>query len=273
MTARSFSFSHRGADLFVTDAGDGEAVVFLHAGVSDQRMWRAQMIHFALTHHVVAYDRRGFGQTRCGTEAVPMVDDLIALLDHLKIGKATLVGCSQGGRIAVDTALAHPDRVAALGLIASSISGAPLPDHYPADIQALRDQLEAAEAAGDLAAMNALEAHLWLDGPQSSEGRVSGITRTLFLDMNGIALRHPPIPAAAEPDPAYDRLTQIACPTLILSGALDFPHITARSAYLAEVIPGARHIPLPHVAHLAPLEAPTMVNEALTNLMSFPQKA
>jgi pimeloyl-ACP methyl ester carboxylesterase len=270
MTARSFSFTHQGADLFVPDAGDGEALVFLHAAVADQRMWRQQMIQFAMTHHVVAYDRRGFGQTRCGDEAVPMVDDLIALLDHLKLAKATLVGCSQGGRLAVDAALAHPDRITALALIAPSISGAPLPARYPDDIQALRDQLDAAEKAQDLAAMNALAAHLWLDGPQAAEGRVGGIARTLFLDMNGIALRHPRVPEIAGA-PAYERLAQLRCPTLILSGALDFPHIVARGAYLAQAIPGARHILLPDVAHLSPLEAPDLINEALRSLTGSPQ--
>lgn len=271
MTARSFSFSHRGADLFVTDAGDGEAVVFLHAGVTDQRMWRGQMIAFAQTHHVIAYDRRGFGQTRCSsTEAVNPVEDLLALLDHLGIAQVTLIGCSLGGRLAIDTALDHPDRVAAIGLIAPSVSGAPLPATYPAAIQVLADQQKAAEAARDLAAVNALQAHLWLDGPLAPEGRVGGIARTLFLDMNGVALRHPPVPVVDGPS-AYERLSQIRCPTLILSGLLDFPHIVERSAYLAQTIPNARLIELPDAAHLPSLEAPETVNEALRNLMVSPQ--
>jgi pimeloyl-ACP methyl ester carboxylesterase len=273
MTARSFSFSHRSADLFVTEAGAGDAVVFLHAGVTDQRMWQEQMVAFAPTHHVIAYDRRGFGQTRCrGSETVSPVEDLLALLDHMGIARATLIGCSLGGRLAIDTALDHPDRVTAIGLIATSVSGAPQPETYPADIQALADQQKAAEAAHDLDAVNALQAHLWLDGPQAPEGRVSGAARTLFFDMNGLALRHPPV---AEPNgpSAYERLSQIRCPTLVISGLLDFPHIVTRSAHLAETIPGARLIELPNMAHLPSLEAPKMVNEALRNLIGFPQNA
>ncbi|MFD2261637.1 alpha/beta fold hydrolase [Lacibacterium aquatile] len=266
MTARSFSFPHKGAELFVTEAGSGPPVVFLHAGVADQRMWRQQMQALVGTHRVIAYDRRGFGQTRCDASVVGYLDDLFALLDHLNIQQASLIGCSQGGRIAIDAALAHPERIASLVLIAPSISGATGPDHYPSLIQELIDGLDVAEAAGDLDQVNKLEAHLWLDGPQSVEGRVQGAARTLFLDMNGIALRHPPVPLPEMPS-AFGSLHLIRHPTTLISGLLDFPHIVARTAALAKTIPNAVCVDL-DTAHLPSIEAPNLVNQALITALN-----
>src|SRR3546814_9234692 len=79
-------------------------VIFLHAGVADGRMWQAQLDEFAPRHRVVAYDRRGFGKTRGQAETFSHIDDLLAVLDGLDIDQAALVGCSQGGRIAIDFA-------------------------------------------------------------------------------------------------------------------------------------------------------------------------
>jgi pimeloyl-ACP methyl ester carboxylesterase len=128
--------------------------------------------------------------------------------------------------------------------------------------------IEAAEATGDLDAVNRLEARLWLDGPTAPEGRVSGATRELFLAMNGTAL------TAADPGPqaqvpaAWDRLTDVAAPTLVLVGALDIVGCQARAAALAERIPAARLAVLPGTAHLPHLEAHPGCLAAITTFVS-----
>src|SRR3546814_9768219 len=81
---------------------------FLHAGVADRRMWQAQLAAFAPRHRVLAYDRRGFGETRGDPETFSHIADLLALLDQRDIDAAVLVGCSQGGRIAIDFASPTP---------------------------------------------------------------------------------------------------------------------------------------------------------------------
>src|SRR5262245_29941298 len=101
---RSFSIASGKAQLTGTEDGAGPAVVFLHAGVADKRMWRDQMAAFAGRHRVVAYDRRGFGESRYAAETFSHMRDLRNVLDELKIETACLVGCSQGGRFAVDFA-------------------------------------------------------------------------------------------------------------------------------------------------------------------------
>ncbi|NMO22138.1 alpha/beta hydrolase, partial [Pyxidicoccus fallax] len=104
-------------------AGRGPAMVFLHAGVADRRMWRAELAAFAPTHHALAYDGRGFGESRGAPEPFSHVDDLGAVLDAVGAREAVLVGCSHGGRVALDFTLAHPDRVRGLVLVAPAVSG------------------------------------------------------------------------------------------------------------------------------------------------------
>jgi len=217
----------------------------------------------------IAYDRRGFGWTPPAARPFAQVDDLTAVLDRFAGDRpAVLVGCSQGGRIALDAALAHPERVRALVLVASAVSGAPGPGDLPAPVRALLDRLEAAEAAGDLAAVNALEAWCWLDGPAAREGRVSGPLRDLFLDMNGIALSHEGNDLAVPPPPAWSRLGEIAAPTLVVWGDLDFPHVQERCRHLAAAIAGAQAHIFFGTAHLPNLEVPEAFDARLLTFLA-----
>jgi pimeloyl-ACP methyl ester carboxylesterase len=125
MTTTHFITSGK-ATLSAEAVGGGDPVIFLHAGVADSRMWRAQMQVVGATHRAISYDRRGFGATRAQREDYSAVADLEAVADALGGGApAILVGCSQGGRVAIDAALAHPSRARGLVLIAPAVSGAP----------------------------------------------------------------------------------------------------------------------------------------------------
>ncbi|MFK7804415.1 MAG: alpha/beta fold hydrolase [Anaerolineae bacterium] len=265
--SRIFRIQSGQADLVGESNGSGEALVFLHAGVADRRMWRPQMEAFQNSHQVVAYDRRGFGETTSPDEPFSNTQDLESVLNHFDLTKVTLVGCSQGGRIAIDFALTFPDRVNKLVLIAPAISGAVPPEEIPADIEALLEELEKAEEADDLEWVNKIEAHLWLDGPQSKAGRVSGPLRGLFLDMNGIALAMPELEKETEPASAYERVSQLTMPTLVLWGDLDFPHIQDRCRYLVESIPAAQGQEIKGTAHLPNLERPDIVNNYLSHFL------
>jgi len=248
--------------------GVGNGIVFLHAGVADRRMWKPQIDKFKANSRVVAYDRRGFGQTTAPDEPFSNTQDLENVLDDLGLDKVTLVGGSQGGRNAIDFALAFPERVSNLVLIAPAVSGAPPPDSYPAEILALGDRLDEAEEADDLDRVNEIEAQMWLDGPMSQAGRVSGPLRDLFLDMNGIALKMPDLDQEIEPDTAYERVNELTVPTLVLWGDLDFPHIQDRCHYLVESIPAATGQPITGTAHLPNLEEPELVNSLIRKFLN-----
>ena len=180
--------------LAATLSGEHPRLVFLHPGVADRRCWCDVMSALVPDFPAVAYDRRGFGETPAADAPFVDVDDLRAVLDACVAGPAVLVGNSQGGRIAIDFALAHPERVDRLVLIAPAVSGAPEPDWVAEIGQSLVDLIEAAEAAVDLDEVNRLEALIWLDGPAGPEGRVGGTMRDLFLAMNLVALKNESAP-------------------------------------------------------------------------------
>ena len=265
-----FTVASGRADLAGIEAGDGPAVVFLHAGVADRRMWRDQVDYLAESHGAIAYDRRGFGETRYNVETFSHVGDLLALLNQLGVGQAVLVGCSQGGRVAVDFSLTHPDRVSGLFLVAPAITGAPSTEDFPPAVEAVLELLEEAEEEEDLDRINLLEAWLWLDGPASEEGRVSGAARQLFLEMNGVALdaADPGVetnPAASPP--AYARLAQLGQPTQVIWGDRDFPHVQQRCVHLVQAMPQALGTVIAGTAHLPNLEQPALFNHHLEEFL------
>ncbi len=261
------SYSHRvasGRAMLVAEVvGRGDPVVFLHADVCDSRMWRAQLDGIGADNKAVAYDQRGFGETRAEKEDFSAVADLMAVIDATADGApAILVGCSEGGRIALDATLRHPARVHALILIAPSVTGAP-EAVYPPEIKGTLPLLKEAEEAGDLDRVSAIKARLWLDGALSPEGRVTGEARRLFLDMQATALRLPPAGSNLDAVPAYPRLGEISAPTLVISGDLDFPHIQERCRHIAgTVLHGSFH-ELTGAVHLPSLERPADVTGLL----------
>ncbi len=259
------------ATLAAIEAGSAEpAVVFLHAGVADKRMWQDQLGALAGDYRVVAYDRRGFGDTRYGAEIFSHVDDLLAVLDDRDIGKAVLVGCSQGGRIAIDFALTYPERAAGLFLVAPAVNGAPSPEDFPPPVEALLELLEEAEEDEDLERLNLLEAWMWLDGPAGEEGRVGGAVRDLFLTMNATALYAEDPGRETNPAAfpvAYSRLADLTLPAQVIWGDGDFPHIQQRCVHLVQALPQATGSVIPGTAHLPNLEQPEAFNDYLRDFL------
>lgn len=259
------------AHLAVSQTGTGQTLVFLHAGVADKRSWTPLIDALSETmgsFHGVSYDRRGFGDSTFTEELHSRVGDLVAVLDACELSSAVLIGNSQGGRIAIDAALLHATRAKALVLIGTAVSGAPEVASYPPDVNELHCKIEAAEAADDLDLVNRLEAHLWLDGPSSVEGRVGGAEREIFLDMNLRALNAPNVGEAIDNVDAWDNLSKIQVPVLLIVGQFDLPHLQERSARMAEIIPDAEFVSMKDVAHLPALEAPQQCAEIIAKFLA-----
>ncbi len=269
------------ATLAVEDSGanSGTTLVFLHAGVADQRSWgalREELLRAEPSLRVLTYDRRGFGRSSWSAEPHSRVGDLMAVIDSVaadSVGadSVVLVGNSQGGRVAIDAALAHPGRVSALVLMATAVSGAPASERFPDDVQRLSDAIDAAEGAQDLALVNELEAQLWLDGPSSPAGRVSGAARDLFLDMNGIALRaEGPGDCTDDELASWASLGQLSMPTLVIVGDLDLPHLRERARTLVATMPNARLVEVSGVAHMLAMEKPADIAALIAGFVADP---
>jgi pimeloyl-ACP methyl ester carboxylesterase len=116
-------------DLYYEIQGQGKPVVLLHGGGADLRVWQFITPHLAKNYQAIAFDGRGVGQSPPLLEPVDYVEELRRLLDHLSCDRVALVGHSIGGQIATDFALAYPNRVSKLVLIAPGLSGSqPSPD-------------------------------------------------------------------------------------------------------------------------------------------------
>lgn len=250
------------------EAGEGIPVVFLHAGVCDCRMWTSQIEAVAAAGFWgVAYDRRGFGETVSPDEGFSHLEDLEAVLDALGIHAAFVVGCSMGGALAIDFTLANSERVAGLVLVATSISGAKVP-YIPAEIMSIVNAMEAVEESGDVDAINAVDAHAWLDGPLSKSGRVGDPVRALFKSMNGTILRKPKLTREDAPVSAADEVVDIDTPALLVAGDLDFPHIVNRHDDLSDDMENAFAVVIEETAHLPSLERPELFNPLLLEFLT-----
>ena len=258
-----------GAKIAGIEAGQGEAIVFIHAGVADRRMWRAQVAGLSDRYRCVAYDARGAGETTSPNEAFYDMRDLLALLDALGIDVVTLVGCSNGGAIAIDFALAWPERVRSLVLIAPGIRGAPRPRKRSKALEAIERQLVLADLDDDDQRYNEIEAHLWLDGPRCAEGRVADpAIRALFLEMNGHQLRESTkLVHRGRPADFYDRLDTLQIPTLLIVGEHDLLTIIGQCGRLERKMPNARIERMRAVAHLPSMEQPERVNQLLRTFL------
>src|SRR5688500_5524855 len=122
--------------------GRGPAVVLITSSNLDRRMWAAEAAWLRLDHTVVRYDLRAHGASETATAPFAHVDDLFAVLDDLRLERATLIGLSAGSPIALDAALQSPHRVDRLVLAAPAIGGY-LPTERPAFFAELVAALQA----------------------------------------------------------------------------------------------------------------------------------
>ncbi|MDR3474632.1 MAG: alpha/beta hydrolase [Devosia sp.] len=262
-----FEISLDGATLVGEADGFGLPVVFLHAGVADRHMWAEQMQAVAEAgFHVIAYDRRGFGESEAPDVPFSHLGDLEAVLDRLSIHAAILVGASAGGGLAVDFAIEHPERTVGLVLAGTSLSGSPEPE-LPEEAEQLLDARAYAAERRQVTSVNRIDAHLWLDGPTSASGRVEGAPRDLFLEMNGHRLGKPALTKEEEPDPTVDSLSAISAPVLLVVGDLDFPHIVERHEEMSEDLENAFSVVIEDTAHLPSLERPDLFDPLLLEFL------
>jgi 3-oxoadipate enol-lactonase len=257
-----------GALLAYDDTGSGTPVVLLHAGIADRRMWREQLPALATRHRVIALDLRGYGESELPPAPFAHHDDVVALLDALDLPRAALVGCSFGGAVAVDTALAYPDRVDALALFGTAVSG----NEWSEEANDLWDSLVGEVDPEDFTASAAGEVRFWVVGPGRRPEDVDPELIRFAEEMDQRALAAELALSAVDvtdlEPPAIERLAELRMPVLVGAGAADVPDISRLADRIAAEVPGAVRLPdVPHAAHLLPLERPGPVNAALLDFL------
>jgi 3-oxoadipate enol-lactonase len=227
----------------------GPPVLLIHAGGMDGRMWRPLVERLQDRYWLIVPDLRGHGTTPLPPEEYAHVDDLLAVLDDLKIEQAVVVGASMGGYVALELATAAPERVKALVVMASPLDV----DDWSPDIKELWDQEHQLVEAGDIDGAVDLNVRMWARDPDA-EGLVAEMVRRSLELQAGVE--------APERELSVD-LASIAVPTLVISGGRDFPDFARLADRIAAEIPGAERAEVADSGHLIPLERPDETAELL----------
>jgi len=224
-------------------------VLFLHAGGMDGRMWRPLVERIEDRYWAIVPDLRGHGSTPLPPGEYSDVDDVLAVLDDLKVERAPVVGCSAGGRVALQLATAAPERVSALVLLASALDI----DDWSPEIREYWAREEELAEGGDIDAAVALNVRTWVREPETEE---------LVADMTRKALELQVGVEASDREMPID-LASIAVPTLAVSGGLDFADFARIADRIAAEVPGAQRAEVEDAGHLIPLDRPDATAELL----------
>lgn len=248
--------------LAYDDLGSGPAVLLLHAGVCDRRMWSPQAKALSATHRVITPDLPGFGDSLLAPGPFSNVAEVVALLDELGVDRVAVVGSSYGGRVALELVHEHPDRVSSLVLMCANSRGV---DSTPT-VDAFGNEEERLIEEGEIAAAVELNVATWLgpDADDAARDLVRAMQRHAFdVQLAADAWPEPPEPEQVDPD-----LAAFRTPTYVVSGGHDLDHFQNVARYLAATIPDAHLIELDWAGHLPALERPAETTALLTGLLT-----
>jgi 3-oxoadipate enol-lactonase len=223
-------------------------VVLLHSALGDSRLWRDQVEALSRRFEVVAPDLPGFGEEAVPEEPFSFVDRVAGLLP------AALVGNSFGGAVALRTAMARPDDVDRLVLVASSVPGWRFGD----EMQAYFAAEEAALEAGDLEWATELNLEFWV-APEQHD-----LVRPLQRRAFELQTEHD-TPEVLWPEESP--LSSVLVPTLVIVGERDRADFRAIARHLAEQIPDARLVEVPDAGHLVGVDQPEALNGLLLEFL------
>jgi pimeloyl-ACP methyl ester carboxylesterase len=226
------------------------SVVLLHGGGLDGRMWRPLTERLDDRFRLHVPDLRGSGSTPLPPEEYSDAEDLLRMLDALRVKRAAFVGASFGGWVALQVATMAPERVMGLGLFAATLADS---KEWSPEIEAFRTEEDALVEARDVDGAVALGVRTWVKDPSTSE-LVAEMSRTSFEAQIGVE-------AEAREDPVD--LAAIRVPTLAVSGGLDFPDFARFADRIAAEVPGAERAEVPDAGHLIALERPDAAAELL----------
>lgn len=243
--------------------GQGRPLLMLHGWTLDRRMWTPQLDDLSKEFLLIAPDRRGFGSNALAPDQARELDDIGAILDHFKLAQASLLGMSQGGRIALRYAAKRPARVATLIL-----HGAPLDGFNP---PANKDEQIPLETYRQWAAQGRMDkvrahwqAHVLMAMP-GGRPDVQALAAAMLAGYSGADLTAP-LPAAPAPNLAAG-LAGIPAPTLALVGEHDSRWLHLVAGALAYGLPRGRKTIVAGGGHMVNLTHPAAYNAAVRGFL------
>jgi 3-oxoadipate enol-lactonase len=255
-----------GIELAYELRGSGSPLVMIHGAQGDQTMFTDLASRFAGKFRILTFDQRGSGlsdKPHAAYSIALLADDSAALMEHVGLSAAHVVGVSMGGTIAQELTLRHPAKVRSLILGCTTAGGS----------KAIRIGGDAFAAAYSTQAMPPEERGRALAEAAFTKGYIEQHPEIISTMIE--ARRQRPLdPVALErrmkavlTHDAYDRLPQITCPTLVITGKDDALVAWQNSQLLAERIPGARLVLLEPAGHCFWLERPQQSHDAIAQFL------
>ena len=257
-----------GIALYYEETGSGEPIVFVHEFAGDYRAWEPQVRHFGRAFRCIAYNARGYPPSDVPEDSASYSQDrarldALAVLDHLGIERAHIVGLSMGGFATLHFGLHHPERALSL-VVAGCGYGAERDrrEQFRAETETIVRFIESATGAAfaERYALGPTRVQFENKDPrgwaefrdQLAEHSLLGAANT----MRGIQGQRPSI------YDLEDRMRELRVPTLILTGDEDDPCL-APNMFMKRTIPSAALITLPNAGHTINIEEPFLFNQAL----------
>ncbi|MBV1857316.1 MAG: alpha/beta fold hydrolase [Nannocystaceae bacterium] len=212
-TQTQIQFEADGATLFAHQQGRGRAVVVLHGGMADHRASLLALGGLASSHHLITPDVRAAGRSKWAGEMTwdRLADDVLALLDHLGLRRAVIVGLSVGTGIALRFAMRHPERVDALALVSPVYDGEALTDFQRAQFERMHEHAAAAVEDG-------VEGLLPLYAELPTPIRDAAFAMLRSFDLRSVAATTGFLRSEAGPITNVVELCRVAARTLVVRG-------------------------------------------------------
>ncbi len=257
-SAQSSLLTINGTQLYVTLEGSGRPVILLHGGFMDSMMWDTQAAILAKGFRVIRFDFRGFGRSAKPAAPYLPTDDIAALMDHLKVRRATVVGLSMGGGIAIDFALSHPERVGCLVLAEPGLSGYQWSEEVMGTMNAV---MTAAKERGRDAAIEEFLGRPVFASAKDKPAAYAAIRGQL---MRNFSLEEM---LAVRPF-ALDRLGELKIPTLVLAAERGGSDGRAIAAKIKSEVVGAKLVTLSGSGHMMNFETPDAFNRIVLEFLN-----
>jgi 3-oxoadipate enol-lactonase len=257
----------RGTDISYDVDGPrtGVPVVLIHGFPFSREMWKPQVDVLKGSHYVVTYDVRGHGKSSVGDGQYTMeafVDDLIGLLDHLKLSSVVVAGLSMGGYIALRAVERHPDRFRALILCDTKSEADNNDGKIRRAVQARAVKWDGMEAFAEAFIGNVFYAKSFETHPEAVQ-----TIRHIIESTSPVSVAGTLIALAARTD-TTSFLYSLKVPVLILVGQHDAVTPPSSSHAMKERIPHAELHVIPRAGHLSNLENPEEFNRHILDFLA-----